>query len=494
MKQRTAVIGSGIAGIASAIRMAARGYDVVVFEQGPIAGGKLSERRHNGFRFDTGPSLFTLPEMVTSLFTLCGKNPGDYFSYHLLDSSCKYFWEDGTRLVAWQDPARFSEEVERQTGVPVSRITAFLKKSRRLYDLTSEVFLFNSIHRISNLALPSYRRSLVHLHELDVWTTMHKKNSRWFRDPKIVQLFDRYATYNGSDPYRTPATLNIIPHLEHNTGAFFPEKGMYQIVDALTRLASDMGVQFLFNTPAEEIITKGKRAVALRAAGTTIPFDLIVSDADVVTLYKKLLPRHPFPKRQLSVERSTSALIFYWGVSGSFPELSLHNILFSNDYKKEFDHLFTHKSIAADPTVYIFISAREVPSDAPGGHENWYVMINAPENNGQDWEAMISMARSGIIDKINRMLGISIDRHIVTESVADPRTIEADTGSYRGSLYGPSSNNKFSAFYRHANFIKSIKNIYFTGGSVHPGGGIPLCLASAMIVDKEISKTNNINH
>ncbi len=486
MKQKSAVIGSGIAGIASAIRLAAKGYSVSVFEQGPRAGGKISERHLNGFRFDTGPSLFTLPEMVAALFSLAGKDPDKYFSYKPLDASCKYLWEDGTVINAWQNTGDFAAEVERQTGVPALQVMRFLDKSRKLYEITNEVFLFNTLHKMRNFTLPAYRKSLLHLHELDLFTTMHKKNSRWFSDPKIVQLFDRYATYNGSNPYKTPATLNIIPHLEHNTGAFFPVKGMYHIVESLTELAEEMGVKFFFNSPVHKIIVEGKKAKGLHVDGRMLPFDLIVSDVDIVTLYKNLLPGLPFPKKQLSLERSTSALIFYWGIDHVFPELSLHNILFSKEYKKEFHHLFTGKNIHDDPTVYIFISAKEVPADAPEGAENWYVMINVPENAGQDWDHLIRKARRDIIAKIKRVLKVDIEKYIVAESFADPRSIEADTGSYNGSLYGLSSNNMLAAFYRHPNFKKSIKNLYFTGGSVHPGGGIPLCLASARIIDREI--------
>lgn len=486
MKQQAAIIGSGIGGIASAIRLAAKGYDVQVFEQAPRPGGKLSERRQDGFRFDTGPSLFTLPELVTELFTLCGKDPDKYFRFATLNSSCKYFWEDGTTINAWSDREAFATEVEEQSGVGRQKVIRFLEKSRRLYDITHEVFLFNSFNKPANFLLPSYRKALLHLHELNAFTTMHKKNSSWFGDERIVQLFDRYATYNGSNPYKTPATLNIIPHLEHNVGAFFPERGMYSTVDSLCRLAREMGVRFHFDSPVEQVLMKGKAATGLQVGGSKLPFHAIVSNVDIVPFYEKLLPSMKLPGKQLKLERSTSALIFYWGVRGHFPNLSLHNILFSKDYEEEFQDLFARKTIHGDPTVYLFISARQVPADAPKGHENWYVMINVPENTGQDWDELIARARTDIQAKIHRVLGIDIQKHIISESFADPRSIEKDTGSHRGSLYGLSSNNRLAAFYRHPNFKKSLKKLYFTGGSVHPGGGIPLCLASAKIIDKEI--------
>lgn len=486
MKQKTAVVGSGIAGIASAIRLAARGFDVSVFEQAATPGGKIAEWRQAGFRFDKGPSLFTLPGMVEELFALCGKDPGNYFSYKPLEVSCKYFWDDGTVVNAWHDTGRFANEVAQSCGIAPSRISEFLNKSERLYEITKDVFLFNSIHKLSNIRLPAYRKALFHLHELDAFTTMHKRNSKWFSHPKIVQLFDRYATYNGSNPYKTPATLNIIPHLEHNIGAYFPAKGMYHIVDALYKLALEMGVKFVFNQAVDQIILKDKTIRGIKTAGEKLPFDKVVSNVDAVLLYKKLLPGIPVPKKRLQLERSSSAMIFYWGINRTFQEPGVHNILFSGDYKTEFEHLFGSKTISDDPTVYIFISSKVVEGDAPAGHENWYVMINAPENTGQPWDELVEQSRQRIVEKIRQILGIDIERHIVAEHMADPRSIERETGSYRGSLYGLSSNNRFAAFYRHPNTRKSLKNLYFTGGSVHPGGGIPLALASAKIVDKEI--------
>ncbi len=172
----------------------------------------------------------------------------------------------------------------------------------------------------------------------------------------------------------------------------------------------------------------------------------------------------------------------------SFRELDLHNIFFSKHYRKEFDHLFEHRTITDDPTVYVFISSKAVPEDAPAGCENWFTMINVSENTGQDWDMEIEKARTNILDKLERMLDRDIRSHIVYQHVRDPRVIEEDTSSYRGSLYGNSSNSKFAAFNRHPNRRKDIRGLYFAGGSVHPGGGIPLCLASAKIVDSLIAK------
>jgi phytoene dehydrogenase-like protein len=168
----------------------------------------------------------------------------------------------------------------------------------------------------------------------------------------------------------------------------------------------------------------------------------------------------------------------------TFPKLDLHNIFFSEDYKTEFDHIFKKGSIYHDPTVYVNITSKMTPSDAPEGCENWFTMINVPNNQGQDWDQMIIDAKSNILDKLSRMIGLNLSEYIAVEEILDPRTIESKTSSSLGALYGNSSNNLFSAFLRHANKSRRIKNLYFCGGSVHPGGGIPMCLSSAKIIDR----------
>jgi phytoene desaturase len=314
---------------------------------------------------------------------------------------------------------------------------------------------------------------------------MHKENRRNFENPLMVQLFDRYATYNGSNPYRAPATLNVIAHLENNLGAFFPVKGMYSIIQSLFQLAENKGVKFSFNKLVSEIIVRNKTAVGLKVDDNELAFDRIVANTDVNYLANSMM-YHPLKKRLKRLEPSSSAMVFYWGVKKEFPALDVHNILFSGNYNEEFKKLFGEKTIYHDPTVYIFISSKIVKSDAPEGCENWFVMINSPSDVNQNWEELVENARKNIIAKINRSLNINIEQYIESERNASPITIENNTLSHRGALYGNSSNSLFSAFLRHPNFLRTIKNLYFVGGSVHPGGGIPLCLASAKIVDNEI--------
>ena len=477
------IIGAGIAGLAAAVRMAAHGYEVDVFEANPYPGGKLSEFRLGGYRFDAGPSLFTMPMYVDELYRLAEPVKTPPLSYRRLDVVCHYFWEDGVRLHAHAAPEEFAREAADVLGVDPQAILRALADSRRKYELTGRTFLERSLHRPATWLSREVGSALLQLPSLDIFQSMHQVNQRQLQHPKLVQLFDRFATYNGSNPYRAPGILNIIPHFEHHFGAYFPQGGMHAITEHLYRLALEGGVRFHFEQPVSEIQVEKGRASALVVGERTLRYDRIVSNMDVFFTYRRLLPGQKAPERILAQEKSTSALIFYWGIRKEFPELGLHNIFFSEDYREEFD-LLGRGRISDDPTVYINITQKYESGDAPAGCENWFTMINVPYNSGQDWDALIARSRKNVLDKLSRILGRAIEPLIEEEALLDPRTIESRTNSHLGALYGTSSNDRMAAFLRHANFSSRIEDLYFCGGSVHPGGGIPLCLLSARIVDQ----------
>ena len=482
LKPKAVVIGSGIGGLATALRLRHKGYEVEVFEANSYPGGKLHAVDINGYRFDLGPSLFTMPQFVDELFQLFGRNPKEHFNYIRKDVLCEYFWEDGTRFTAKSTKEEFIKEAATVFSEDEKRVSRYLNRNKRKYDLTAPLFLQRSLHKWSSYLSVKTIVALLNMHRLDVFNTLNGVNKTHISHPKLVQLFNRYATYNGSSPYLTPGIMSMIPHLEMFFGTYFPNGGMHRIVMSLYELALEEGVTFHFNSPVEEILVKGGRASGVRVNTENIPADVVVSNMDIFPTYKNLLPHEKSPKKVLEQERSSSALIFYWGISKTFEKLNLHNIFFSENYEEEFRHLFELKTLFDDPTVYINITSKDWPSDAPKGSENWFVMINAPGDYGQDWESLKKKARKNIIEKLNRLLEVDLEEHIEVEHVLDPAGIQEDTSSYRGALYGAASNSRYAAFQRHPNFTSRIANLYFCGGSVHPGGGIPLCLQSAKIV------------
>ncbi len=484
------IIGAGIAGIATAIRLRAAGNIVSVFESNPYPGGKLTSFTEKGYRFDMGPSLFTMPQFIEQLFEIAGKPVEDYFEYRKKDVVCNYFYEDGTTFSALADKNLFAEQAAQTFNVSKETILNYFKKSKLKYDLTASLFLEKSLHKASTYFSTDTLKAIFNVNSLDLNTTLSAYNSKTFKDDRLVQLYNRFATYNGSSPYQTPGIMSMIPHLEQYFGTYFPKGGMQSITTSLYELAKDTGVEFHFNAKVDQIRTESNKTIGITVNGNNIDADIVVSNSDIVPTYRNLLKGHKAPEKTLKQPRSSSALIFYWGITKQFPKLDLHNIFFSEDYKKEFDAIFNEKTVDKDPTVYINISSKEEKTDAPEGHENWFTMINVPCNTGQDWEEIISKARDNIILKLSRILKEDVSKLIAFESILDPRTIESNTQSYQGALYGASSNNKFAAFLRHPNFKKTINNLYFCGGSVHPGGGIPLCLLSGKIVSDLIESNN----
>lgn len=476
------VVGSGIAGIASALRLRKKGYEVTVMEANPYPGGKIHAMEKNGYRFDLGPSLFTMPHLVTELFDLFDVKPEPHFSYSRKDTVCNYFWNDGTRFCVNSDMDTFVKDASKTFDASTKSLRHYLEQNRRKYELTAPLFLEKSLHKVSSYFSRDTIKAISNLAKLDINTSLDEVNKTYFEHPKLVQLFNRYATYNGSSPFKTPGIMSMIPHLEMHYGTYFPKGGMHTIAKSLYHLAISQGVLFHFNTKVGRIKVVDGKARGVESVLGYHKADLIVSNMDVYPTYKNLLPEQKQPKRVLQQERSSSALIFYWGISKKFPELDLHNIFFSSSYSREFKAIFEERTLCEDPTVYINITSKEEPSDAPEGHENWFVMINAPGDYGQDWDSLRQNARNWIIQKLNACLQINVESLICTEHVLDPVGIATDTGSYRGALYGAASNSRFAAFLRHPNFSSSIDNLLFCGGSVHPGGGIPLCLLSAKIV------------
>ena len=469
------VIGAGIAGLSSAIRLAAKGVHLTVLEQQDTYGGKMGVWEQDGYRYDTGPSLFTMPQYVNELLTIDGKSDVT-FEYDELENIGNYFWEDGTQMTATKDVEQLKDEFLKQLSEPKENIDAYLADSKIKFEITNHVFLEKSLHKLKTYLSWGTVKSFFRLSKVDIFKNMNAQNELRFNNPKTVQFFNRYATYNGSNPYQASATLNVIPHYEFGFGAFFPKKGIRSIADALYQKAIHLGVIFQFSTQVSKVEKIGERYIV---NGDT-ESDILICNMDVASAAKGPLKNFVSSKRK-KYEPSSSALIFYWGIDREFKELDLHNIFFSSDYMKEFENIFHNRKIDNDPTVYIHISSKCKVDDAPVGCENWFVMVNAPYVAGQDWEKMINEARENILIKVSKRLGTDISRHIRLEHKLTPELIQSKTGSYKGALYGSSSNDRMAAFLRQPNFSSGHKGLYFCGGSVHPGGGIPLCLLSGKI-------------
>jgi len=477
------IIGAGIAGLATALRLNKRGMRVLVLEKNAYVGGKMNQYKEKGYRWDTGPSLFTMPSLVNELYGLYQKNPADYYTYQQEDEACRYFFEDGTTVNFYTDRKALTEEIARQLSVDKKRINSYLEKSAEKYEAVGALFLEYAIHKPSSLPWKKVLSRTPQFLSANLLTSLHQYNKKTLQHPKLVQIFDRYATYNGSNPYEASGVLSMIPHLEQNIGTFFPTNGIRSIVDGLYKLALEEGIDILLGQTVKQCIPEKEGYEVY----TDKPYyaKRLICAIDCLTFYKHILRDATLYQRYKKQERSSSALIYYWGMAKQFPKLGLHNIFFSIDYQREFEQIFKEKVVPKDATIYVHISSKSNPKDAPANGENWFVMINTPAGASIGTEEKAAI-KALIIKRLERLLKTSIEPFIEVERVWTPKGIEWDTGAYQGALYGAASNAKMAALTRHPNFSKKYKDLYFCGGTVHPGGGIPLSIQSAKIVEKLI--------
>ena len=482
------VIGAGIGGIASALRLTKKGYKVTVFDSNNYPGGKITSLKLGKYRFDAGPPLLTMPNLIDDLFLLFNEDPSEFFNYNRKKISCKYFWNDKTEITAFADKNLFFKEIQNRLDIDTKPLKRYLENAKKKYDLTTPIFLEKSVHKFSSYLSMKTLKALKNFMKYEINKDLHSVNVSQLKEPHLVQMYDRYATYNGSSPFKTPGIMTLVQHLEQEFGTFIPEKGMHQITNSLFELSKRKGVTFNLGSRVEEIITEKNKAVGVKVNQRVFKSDVIVSNMDVYPTYRYLLRSTKAPKQILNREKSSSAIIFYWGIKNKFDKLDLHNVFFSDNYKAEFDSIFNKKTLSDDFTIYVNITSKDVPSDAPSGSENWFVMINTPADHGQNWKKIVNRIREKTIEKLNRILNVDLRTMIEVEKVLTPPIIEKRTSSHKGALYGSSSNHMMAAFLRHPNFSSKIKNLYFCGGSVHPGGGIPLCLLSAKIAADLIPK------
>jgi phytoene desaturase len=477
------IVGAGIGGLAAAGLLARAGRRVTVVEQAAAAGGKAASLELGGYRFDTGPSLFTLPEVFRAYFARLGLEMDGVLQPVPLAPLCAYEFADGTRLRSHSDRARFVAELETAGVATAVELNAYLERSARLWNLAGELFLTRSLHEPATYGSRKGLKALLNAARLSPFTSLHEANVRAFADPRAVQLFDRYATYNGSSPFRTPATMRIIPHVEYAYGGYALQGGIVSLPRTLECAARRMGAEFRFGARVERIVVEDGRCRGIEAGGEFFPAGIVVSNADVLSTYRNLLrePQAREARRYERLEPSSSGLVFLWGVARSFPQMQVHNIFFSGDYRDEFDALFGRLDLPADPTIYVNITSKVAPGDAPPGCENWFVMLNAPRNAGQDWPALAVRVRAAVIRRLSRALGTDMTPLIREEKIITPPDIERDTGSTHGSLYGIASHSPLAAFLRHPNRSRRIRGLYFAGGSAHPGGGMPLALLSGIL-------------
>ena len=473
------IIGAGVGGLSAAIHLAAAGRSVRILEKNAAAGGKMAEHREDGFRWDTGPSVITMRDVLEELFQISGRRMEEYFSLRPIDPLTRYFFADGRVLDVFRDAdatARQLEDLDAREGQAYIR---FLAHAERLFRITGPAFIYGDPP-----SLPSLRRfSPIDLLRIDGLRTMDQVNRGRVHTRQLRQVLDRFATYVGADPYRAPGTLNVIAHVELNQGVWYPEGGIYRIAEGLTRLARECGVRIDLERPVRAIRTQAGRAVGVETEdGEVIEAAAVLANVDAALVYGDLLPPVPEVERMAGrlkrQPRSLSGFVLLLGVEGRTAELVHHNLLFSGDYRSEFRSLSRAGQPSRDPTLYVSISARSSPQDAPTGWENWFVMANVPAAS-REWTIPERAAAYSelVLDALARR-GFDVRPRMSCMRWITPADIELASGAWRGALYGASSDGRLAAFRRAHNRSPVVRRLYLAGGTVHPGGGVPMAMLS----------------
>ncbi len=481
------ICGAGVGGMVSAIYLAHKGYDVEIFEKNLKPGGKMNEFRKDGYRFDTGPSLITMPYVFSDFFKEIGRDMQDYIELTELENACRYFWKDGTVFNSYSDEKKlYTELMNVFGGTEADNFFRYLEYGKIFFELSEESFLKDEFKIRNYLS----KKGLLNLSKFISGRSINDLSNKFFKNKKLKQLMDRFATYNGSTPYLAPQFFSIIPYVEFKFGAWFVKGGIFEIAKTLEKLCGEFNVKInygyeltdtdstgnnisklIFNTKENELIEEKN-------------FDILVSN---FTGNEKLMGKEYFDND----DWSCSGFILLLGMKKEFNNLSHHNILFSEDYEKEFIEVFEKKIPAEDMTIYISISKKDRIDDAPQSCENWFVLVNAPFlSSNFEWTSENKEAyKNKIVKKIESFAEISeggLAEHIEFCEIFTPEDFMKAYSSEHGSIYGLSSNTLYTVMKRPKNKSDRFDNLYFAGGNTHPGGGVPLCFLSGKIVSKLI--------
>ena len=484
---RAVVIGSGFGGLASAVRLAVKGYEVTIVEKRDRPGGRASVFTQDGFTFDAGPTIITAPYLLDELFTLAGRRIEDYVRLFPIDPFYRIRFDDGSVFTYSGDSERMRAEVARFGPDDVEGWERFMARSREIFEKG-----YVELGHVPFLTPASMARALPDLVRLECWRSVLGLVRKHVRSPKLRQVFSFHPLLVGGDPQHAPAIYALICHLERTWGVHFAQGGMGAVVDALVRLLNDLGAVLRLNAPVEAIDVDAGRARGVRlAGGERVGADLVVCNGDVAWTYRHLIDARHRPRnsdRKLDRLRySMSLFLVYFGTRRTYPDLTHHTILLGPRYEGLLDDIFRHKRLASDMSLYLHAPTRSDPSLAPPGCETFYVLSPVPNLAGDvDWPSVRDRYRDAIYDRLERTCVPDLRRHLVTERVLTPEYFHTELWSHLGAAFSFEPRLLQSAYFRGHNRCPDVPNLYFVGAGTHPGAGIPGVLTSARVTDSLI--------
>lgn len=485
------IIGGGLAGLAAACTLAARGYRVALFESNDWVGGKAAVLEQDGFRFDMGPTILTLPSVLRRIFAEAGRNLDDYLDLRRLDPQWRCFFQDGSTLDLAENVDAMADTLDRHAPGSGSGqgYRRFMNLAQRLDSISQRHFFYKPIGGLADMfdlrtaANPSTLGDVFHMR---MGSTVSATIRKFIPDERAAQMLDHYTQYVGSSPEQSPAVLCGIAHMQSNEGVWYPIGGTRAVPVALERLARELGVDIHTRSHVTRITTRGDQVTGVRLGnGESVPLSAVVSNRDAVRTFTDLLPDHPQSRRFASgksFEPACSGVVLYLGLKHRYDHILHHNFVFSRDPHEEFDAIYRKGEPAPDPTAYVCAPSATEPAVAPPGGEALYILVHTPYlRPHHDWNRILPEYRRVIIRKLAETGGMKdIESRIVTESWLTPQDIHDRYQVLQGAIYGLASHGRFLGAFKPGN-RQPLRGLYLAGGAAHPGPGMPMVLMSGWI-------------
>ncbi len=487
---RIAVVGGGLAGCAAAVKLAHAKHEVVLFEKNAHLGGKMNVYEEKGYYFDMGPTIITKPDVLDRLFEDVGKNRADFFDLVQLDPQWRAFFADGSKLDLYTSITEMCRELKDFAPEEVANYLQFLAYSHRMNDISDRWFYWKSYGSLMDMAKanPMNLQSLQLTVSMDPTRTMHQAVRKHFKDERLAQLFEHFVQYVGSSPFVSPAILCLIAWVQIGLGCWYPMGGTGEIARSLTQLADEFGVEVRFETPIEKIETSDGKVVGVVVQGGTLErFDAVVANSDIWKTLEGMIPSSPnakqfLDKHEKTLEPACSGIVLYLGCNRTWDHLAHHDFYFSANSDEEFRDIYERKVPHEDPTCYLAVPSLTDPKVAPEGCTALYVLVHCPYlTENFDWDKETTRYRDVILEKLERSGLTGLRDSIEVSYTITPRDLERMYWVNRGAIYGVVTQRNLTAAFKTANRSDLIKGLYWAGGSVNPGPGVPMVLMSGQI-------------
>lgn len=493
-KDRNAIIiGAGIGGLATSLFLAQKGYKVSIYEKNSAPGGRCGQMIRDGHRFDLGATMLMMPGVYHEVFDLLGLELREGKEIVPLENLYTIFFDDCSSLAFSTDSEKMRQQLEKIEPGSFVKERDYVETGYRIYNLGMSRLVARNFYNLFQMVNP---KNIPLLFKLKAFTPHYKYAGRFFRNEHLRMAYTFQNIYVGQNPFTSPALFSMIPAAELTEGSFFPATGgMYNIVERLLGEALKLGVSINFNSPVSRILISGNRAKGiLLEDAKTIEADLVISNADLPYAYRELLPDRRRSERIERMKYSCSALCFHWGLDKTYPQLDQHNVFLSDNFREGLNKIFREKTIGDNPCFYVHAPARNDPSAAPPGCDTISVAVgigHVDRKMPQDWEKIKDNTRKAVLERLRKQGLDDLEKHVRFEICHTPESWETGCNISRGAVFGSLGHDIFQmGYFRPHNRHDKYLNLYFTGGSTHPGNGIPNVLISAKLVSERILKEN----